>query len=171
MFAPNPIMIARFIKKTINRNVKFLYRSKFDLTGSYFNDGIKVGSIISFKHVFPQKDVDIFSSICGDDNPIHINQEFASATTFKGTIVHGIFVASLFSTAFGRGIHGAIYVSQSLDFRKPVHVGVDVEAIVEILKIEDRRKGQLLTCSTIVKLLDSGDVAVEGTGKILVPLK
>ena len=35
----------------------------------------------------------------------------------------GMLVASLFSTLFGRTVHGSVYVSQTLNFKRPVHVG------------------------------------------------
>ena len=104
---------------------------------------------------------------------------------FKGTIVHGILVSSLFSGCLpypsiqflmyflgllGRSIHGAIYVSQSLQFRRPVHVGARVQARVEVVKTETKSKGVFLTCSTTCSLPDQNNsIAVTGEATCLVP--
>ena len=147
----------------------------------------KIGTYCSVIHEFPQEDVNTFSTICGDNNPLHINPEYAQTTMFKGPIVHGILVSSLFSTLFGRRIKGSIYVSQSLEFKRPVYVGDRIKAHMEVIKKEDRKKGALLTCSTTIYFHNddnnhsdnndsSGDnidsnskVAVTGTAQVLLP--
>ena len=112
--------------------------------------------------------MNIFSNISGDNNPIHVDPEFASKTIFKGTIVHGIFTSSLFSILFGRSVPGSIYVSQDLHFKRPVHVGVPVKARIEVLASESKRKGDLVTCSTLCTLEDGG-IAISGEAKVLLP--
>ena len=111
----------------------------------------------------------MFGSLCGDNNPVHVDPKFAANTMFKGTIVHGIFVSSLFSTLFGRTIAGSIYVSQDLKFKRPVHVGKAVTGRIEIIEVQKRPKGLVLTCSTKCKLTDTDELAVDGTAKVLVP--
>ena len=130
----------------------------------------EVGQACSVQHVFTQDAVNTFAGLCGDNNPLHNDPKFAATTMFGGTIVHGIFVSSLFSTLFGRSIHGSVYVSQNLAFKRPVHVGKIVSAHVEVKAVEAKKKGDLLTCSTVVKLED-GSVAVDGEAKVLLPYK
>lgn len=127
-----------------------------------------VGQYAEIEHVFTQEAVNRFSAICGDNNPLHIDPTFAQSSMFGGTIVHGILVSSLFSTLFGRAIHGSIYVSQSLQFKRPVFVGASVRAKMEIVSVEHRAKGSLLTCTTTCSLLD-GKLAVVGEAKVLLP--
>ncbi len=119
-------------------------------------------------HAFCQDDVNTFAQICGDTNPLHTNVDIASKSMFKGTIVHGILVSSLFSTLLGASMHGAVYVSQDLSFKKPVHVGARVTAKLEVLQKEQKRTGHLLTCRTDV-LLEDGSTAVEGTARCMLP--
>ena len=128
-----------------------------------------VGEYVETTHTFCQDDVKIFGGLCGDNNPIHIDPEYAKNNSiFKGTIVHGIFVSSLFSTLFGRSITGSIYVSQSLNFKRPVYVGTPVRARMEIKLKEDKKKGYLLTCTTQC-FLEDDTLAVDGEAKVLVP--
>jgi 3-hydroxybutyryl-CoA dehydratase len=84
--------------------------------------------------------------------------------------VHGILVSSLFSTLFGRSIPGAVYVSQSVRFRRPVHVGAQVLARMQITNIEQRRKGVLLTCATTCSLIEDKEEG-EGEGKLTVAVE
>lgn len=143
--------------------------SSFNVTGTLLTESpICVGLNAQVTHAFSQEHVNQFSGLCGDNNPLHCDPEFAKTTMFKGTIVHGIFVSSLFSTLFGRSITGSVYVSQNLSFKRPVHVGVPVTARMEIINIEDRRLGRLMTCSTTVTLPD-GTLAVAGEAKVLLP--
>lgn len=131
------------------------------IRGSLQSEGPIVGAYAECSHKFEQDDVDAFAKLCGDTNPIHTNVSIASESMFKGTIVHGIFVSSLFSTLFGASMHGAVYVSQTLNFKRPVHVGSVVTARMHILQKEEKRSGYLITCSTVIELPD-GMVAVQG---------
>ncbi|CAN0313136.1 unnamed protein product, partial [Ascophyllum nodosum] len=90
--------------------------------------------------------------------------------TYEGRIVHGLLVAGLFSTAFGRAISGALYVSQSLRFERPVLVGQRVDARVEVeqARATSTRQEVLVRCSTVASLSD-GSVAVSGEAKVLLP--
>ena len=140
-----------------------------EIGGSLKEKGPQIGAYADCEHVFVQEDVNIFAKICGDDNPLHTDVAIASESMFKGTIVHGILVSSLFSTLFGRSLHGAVYVNQTLSFRKPIHVGTKVKATMKILQKGHVRSGHLLTCSTTVEIISSGKLAVEGEAQCLLP--
>ena len=162
LFKPSGLLGAKLCRFMSNTG-------SFNVTGTLLTQSpICVGLNAEVTHAFSQEHVNQFSGLCGDNNPLHCDPEFAQTTMFKGTIVHGIFVSSLFSTLFGRSITGSVYVSQNLSFKRPVHVGVPVTARMEIINIEDRRFGRLMTCSTTVTLPD-GTLAVAGEAKVLLP--
>lgn len=142
------------------------------ISGTLVTDGPIEGAYASCDHTFTQEAVNNFAAICGDNNPLHIDPKFASQSMFKGPIVHGILVSSLFSTLFGRSLHGSIYVSQDLKFRAPVHVGAPIHARMQIIKKESKRKGFLLTCSTEVHVEgvdDNRTLAISGEAVCLLP--
>ena len=68
----------------------------------------------------------------GDRNPIHLSEHFAARTTFGTRIAHGLYTASLISALLGTRLPGpgAIYISQTLNFRAPVRIGDTVTVLV-----------------------------------------
>lgn len=159
------------VSRLIAQSYRFLSsdNSVFVITGTMDAKKPAIGMYSEITHVFSQEEVNKFSAICGDNNPIHTNPEFAKGTMFNGTIVHGILTSSLFSTLFGRSVHGSVYVSQTLKFKRPVHVGRFVVARIEVIAMEEKKKGILATCSTICKFENDNSVAVEGEAKVLLP--
>ena len=153
----------------IKAGVKF----SSDVGGTLRVKGPVVGAYANCEHVFTQEATNEFAAICGDNNPLHTDPEFAKMTMFGGPIVHGILVSSLFSTLFGRSLHGAIYVSQNLNFKRPVYVGSPIRAQMEILTIEKKRKGHLVICSTNAYTgEEEGEVlAISGEAKCLLPFE
>lgn len=89
-----------------------------------------MGASAEFEHSFSQQDVNHFAKLSGDNNPIHLDAEFASTTRFKSPIVHGALLGGLISTLFGRVMDGSIYVKQTLNFKNPVHVNGKVSVLV-----------------------------------------
>ena len=67
-------------------------------------------------------DVVGFAQLTGDRNPIHLSEHFAARTPFGTRIAHGLYTASLISAVLGTRLPGpgAIYISQTLNFRAPV---------------------------------------------------
>lgn len=165
------VLRLRFLQKSLGIPVPLLFqRGLFNsvIKEDLIDNFAKLGGKAEVTHSFSQLEVSSFAAICGDNNPLHVDPEYAETTMFKGTIVHGILVSSLFSTLFGRSISGSIYVSQDLQFKRPVHVGTAITASIEVIQVDKKSKGILLTCSTKCRL-DNGDLAVDGRAKVLVP--
>ena len=92
--------------------------------GYYFED-LAVGMEASYAKKITNEDVLAFADLSGDTNPVHLNDAFAAGTIFKKRIAHGFLTGALFSTVLGTKLPGpgCIYLSQSLKFRAPVHIG------------------------------------------------
>lgn len=89
-----------------------------------------------------------FVAAVGDHNPIHSDPRFAADTPFAAPIAPGVFTAGLVSAVIGTRLPGpgAIYLSQSLKFLKPVRVGDALTARVEVAEVRaDRNRIRLLT--------------------------
>ena len=137
-----------------------------ELHGLFFED-LKVGQTAIYARTITETDIVLFAGITGDNNPVHINEEFAAKTMFSGRIAHGMLTASFISTVLGVKLPGpgAIYVSQTVRFKAPVRAGdtLTVRATITDLVPEKRRA----TLSTVVTV---GNKAVlEGEAVVIVP--
>ena len=91
-------------------------------------EDISVGHSFSFTRRITQDDVEAFAALSEDRNPLHLDASYASKTVFRSRIVHGMLAASLFSTLLGMLCPGKrnLYLSQTLNFRKPISPGSEL---------------------------------------------
>ena len=128
---------------------------------------LKVGSTDSYARTITDADIVLFAGVSGDDNPVHLNDEFAQATMFKGRIAHGMLGASYISTVIGTRLPGpgTIYMGQTLKFRAPVRVGDTVTARVTVTAIDEAKRR--LTLETLCLVGDK--VVIEGEAQVMLP--
>ena len=121
----------------------------------------KIGDRVAIKKRFVEKDIQIFSELSKDKNPIHLDPIFASKTNFGGQVVHGMLIASLFSGLLGEKLpgKGTIYLGQTITFLKPVFIDEEVTASVEIIHI--RKDKPIYTLKTICETNLNG-IVVKG---------
>ena len=104
---------------------------------------IKIGDKVELLRVFSEKDVEIFSQLSGDVNPVHLDESYAQHTIFKSRIVHGAFASSIFSTIFANTLPGpgCIYLKSENKFLKPIYLDTPVLFTVDVVDIllEKRR--------------------------------
>jgi 3-hydroxybutyryl-CoA dehydratase len=112
-----------------------------DLHG-YFIEDLEVGMTDSYGKTVTEADVVMFAGISGDTNPVHLNQNFAEQTMFKGRIAHGMLAASFISTVLGTRLPGpgCIYLGQTLNFKAPVKIGDTVRARVTVTEVNREKK-------------------------------
>ncbi|MDJ0608798.1 MAG: MaoC family dehydratase [Kiloniellales bacterium] len=127
--------------------------------GYYFED-LSVGMSEVFSKTVTDADIVGFADITGDTNPIHLCEDFASATPFKDRIAHGMLSAGLISAVLGTRLPGpgCVYLSQSLRFMAPVKIGDHVEATATVVDKID--KGRRIIMETVCKVGDT--VVIEG---------
>lgn len=97
-------------------------------------DKFIVGQEAMIMKSFSEKDVEIFSEVSGDNNPVHLDEDYAKDTIFKKRIVHGFLYGSLISAVIGTKMPGpgSIYLHQEMNFKKPVYLNERVTALVRI---------------------------------------
>ncbi len=122
---------------------------------------LAVGQTAFLRKTITEADLSHFIAITGDTNPLHVDQLFAEKTFFGQRIAHGMLSASLFSTLVGMHIPGigAIYKSQTLEFKRPVYIGDTLCAWFEIEKI-DQEKEDVYIKSWIEN--QDGEVVIQG---------
>lgn len=97
----------------------------------------------SFSHIFKftQADVVEFARVTGDNNPLHLDAEYAATTPFKRPIIHGMLGASVFTKVLGTEFpgYGSVYVKQTLEFMRPMFVDTEYKAVFTILNINKEK--------------------------------
>ncbi|MGA7324509.1 MAG: MaoC family dehydratase [Rhodomicrobium sp.] len=134
--------------------------------GHYFED-LLIGMEASIVQIVDGDDLHMFARLTGDANPIHLDEKYAAITPFKRRIAHGMLSASYISAVFGTKLPGpgCIYISQTLNFRAPVHIGDEVVATVRISDLIEQRKRAIFMCACMV----GEKLVVEGEAVIMIP--
>jgi len=97
-------------------------------------DEIQIGDTASFAKTITESDIHSFSAITADFNAIHVDEAYATTSSLGkkmgGRIAQGMLSASRFSTLVGMYIpgKGALYVSQTCNFNRPVRIGDTIRA-------------------------------------------
>jgi acyl dehydratase len=125
-----------------------------------------VGMSAQLSKTISDADIEGFATASGDRNPIHMDDDFARTTRFKGRIVHGMLTASLISSAIANKLPGpgSIYLGQTLRFIAPVRPGDHVEANVVISHVDCDKRTLTLNSSCSV----AGSVVLEGESLVKV---
>lgn len=138
------------------------------LNGYDFED-LSVGMSATFAKTITEADIVLFAAASGDNNAVHINEEFARTTPFKGRIAHGMLTASVISAAIAGKLPGAgtVYLGQNLRFKAPVKPGDTVQATVTVqaLVTEKRRVALSTVCTVAGKVVIEGDALVMPTSR------
>ncbi|HXQ12185.1 MAG TPA: MaoC family dehydratase [Caulobacteraceae bacterium] len=129
-------------------------------------EDLSIGQTAERRRVVSEADIDAFAAVSGDSNPVHLDAAYAAQTRFGGRIAHGMLAASYLSALLGTELPGpgAIYVSQTLRFRRPVRIGDEVTARVTIAAIEPERGRVTLDTVCLVE----GKNVVEGEAVVMV---
>lgn len=137
------------------------------MTMHYCFQDLYLGQTATLCKTITEADIRMYAAVCLDTNPIHLDEDIARATRFKGRIAHGMLSAGLISALLGTALpgHGAIYISQSLNFRAPVRIGSTVRAKVEITDLNLPKKRATLWTTCMVE----DTVVIDGEAQVLVP--
>ena len=133
----------------------------------YSFDEIEIGMQKNFKVNISENMLNEFGRNTEDYNPLHMNEKYASSTSFKKRVCSGMFLSSFFSRLVGMYLPGkhALHISQSLNFVNPCFIGetvtvrgkvIDKSAATKIIKLE----------TTITN--ESGKRIIDGKAQVIV---
>ena len=125
---------------------------------------INVGMSAKYSQTITDADVKAYAGISGDNNPIHMSDEYAKKSRFKKRIAHGFFSAGFFSALFGTKLPGpgCVLVHQNLVFKKAVYLGdtVTAEITVTDVNMSDKKVYFKTICKVRNKIVIDGDAAL-----------
>jgi 3-hydroxybutyryl-CoA dehydratase len=121
----------------------------------------------SLSKTVSEGDIEAFAEVSGDKNPVHLDEDYAAKTMFKERIAHGMLSAAYISAVFGMQMPGpgAIYMSQTLQFKAPVKIGDTVVTTVKVAELVPEKKRAKFDCVCAV----DGKPVVVGEAMLMVP--
>lgn len=136
---------------------------------SVFFEDLSVGQEASLANTVSAVTIAAFAELSGDCNPVHLDAEYAATTMFKERIAHGMLAAAYISAVFGMKLPGpgAIYISQTLNFKAPVKIGDTVIATVKVAELIPEKKRARFDCVCTV----NGKPVVQGEAVLMVPAR
>jgi acyl dehydratase len=128
---------------------------------------LQQGQSYSEEFTFSQADVIKFAEVSGDFNPIHLDAAYAATTQFKNPIIHGFLGGSIFSRLLGTKFpgEGTIYLSQSMEFKRPMYPGVSYTAQLTVTEVNSVRHTAVI--ETVVKDSESGKLVITGQASVM----
>jgi 3-hydroxybutyryl-CoA dehydratase len=129
---------------------------------------IRPGQAVEVQRVFTQEDFDRFARLSGDDNPIHVDTEFAAQTRFGRTLCHGMLLFSAASAVIRNRLPGpgTQIVEQSLKFPGPTYAGDECRIRVEVLSVSSDQKSAGV--SAVIDKAD-GTMCMVGFAEVRLP--
>ncbi len=132
----------------------------------YFED-LSVGQEARSSNTVTADVIRGFADVSGDRNPVHVDADYAATTIFKERIAHGMLAAAYISAVFGMQLPGpgAIYISQTLNFKAPVKIGDVVVTTVKVAELVPEKRRARFDCVCSV----NGKPVVQGEAVLMVP--
>ena len=130
-------------------------------------EDLSLGQSAEVSHTVTDADIRAFAEVSGDNNPVHLDEDYAAATPFKTRIAHGMLSAGYISAVLGTRLPGpgAIYISQTMNFKRPVRIGDEVTTRASVAAIDSEKARVTLT--TVCEV--AGKTVVEGEAVVMVP--
>ena len=138
-----------------------------DTFSAYYLDELSIDQTASRVFTIDDAAIRAFADVSTDHNPVHVDEEFAAKSPFKGRIAHGMLLGAYISATLATDLpgRGSIYVSQTLDFKRAVRPGDEVTIEVTIKAI-DLKSGHV-TLSTLAKVRNK--TMLSGTAVVIAP--
>jgi acyl dehydratase len=112
---------------------------------------VEVGQKTTRKRTVRDRDIELFTELTGDRNPLHYDEEAASASRFGGIIVQGGITSGLLNAVVAEDLPGpgSVFLHVDWSFKAPVRPGDELTAEVEVLEArEDKPLTKLRTTIT-----------------------
>jgi len=108
------------------------------------------------------RDIELFTEMSGDRNPLHYDKEAADATSFGGIVVQGGVTSAILNAVVAEDLPGpgTVFLHVDWNFKAPVRPGDTITGEVIVVKVrEDKPITELKTRVTLA----DGTVVLDGT--------
>ena len=133
-----------------------------ETTDAWPHDAPTVGQRAQRSRVIGADDIQLFTAISGDRNPLHYDLERASRTRFGGIVVQGGITSAILNAVVAEDLPGpgTVFLHVNWDFKAPARPGDTITGEVEITKV---RRDKPITELTTRVIRGDGTVPLEGT--------
>ncbi len=108
-----------------------------------------LGQVIIAKRTFTQENFNLFAELSHDDNPIHVDPEFAATTRFGKTVSHGMMLYGMLCGVLSANFPSVRQLEQELIFPKPTYANMEVSIRLEVIELQaDEKQARLTTTIT-----------------------
>ncbi len=121
----------------------------------------EVGQTAQRSRAVTSRDIELFTEISGDSNPLHYDEEVARATRFGGIVVQGGVTSAILNAIVAEDLPGpgTVFLEVNWSFKAPVRPGDTITGEVEVTKVRpDKPITELQTRVT----RDDGTLVLEG---------
>jgi len=131
-------------------------------------DEIAIGDHAQIVRTLKPNDIHLFAAVSGDVNPTHVDPEFARSSQFREVVGHSMWGSTLFSSIMGTEFPGpgTVYISQSLNFWRPVSIGDTLNVTVTCREKFAHNSHIILEC---LATNQDGLKVIDGTAEVLAP--
>jgi acyl dehydratase len=126
---------------------------------------MKVGNVARRSRKITAEDIELFTRLTGDRNPLHYDEDRANRSRFGGIIVQGGVISGLLNAVVAEDLPGpgSVFLHVDWSFRAPVRPGDEITAEVEVL--EARADKPITKLRTTVRNQED-DVVLDGTAVV-----
>ncbi|MGZ4663960.1 MAG: MaoC family dehydratase [Frankiaceae bacterium] len=98
---------------------------------------MKAGDVARRTRRVSRRDIELFTEMTGDRNPLHYDEELAAASRFGGLIVQGGVTTGLLNAVVAEDLPGpgSVFLHVNWSFKAPVRPGDEITAEVEVLEV------------------------------------
>ena len=122
---------------------------------------LKIGQQVTISETVKLGQLEKFSELSGDRNPLHLDQKYARSRGFQAPVMQGMLLTSFFSALVGNHVPGkhGMFVSLNVDFKKPVLAG---ETVTISMTVTEKRESTRTAVLDMVVSNVKKEVAVKG---------
>ncbi len=127
---------------------------------------LEVGQSAEISRLVDEEAVRKFAEVSGDFNPLHMDEEYARRSPFRGRIAHGALIASFISCVLGNHLPGpgAVFAGMTMRFERPVRIGDTVIARATVTEVDVKGRKVKLACVCEV----DGQTCMEADAEVIV---
>jgi acyl dehydratase len=126
---------------------------------------LEIGAVASRTRIVTARDIELFTELTGDRNPLHYDEAAAERSRFGGIIVQGGVTSGLLNAVVAQDLPGpgSVFLQADWKFTAPVRPGDEITAVVEVL---EARSDKPITKLRTTVTRNDGTVVLEGTAVV-----